>query len=336
MNRLSHRFLLVVALGLSLTVSCARTEKVESDSETSVSENPIVKVESDEKDSNVRAIYVDGFASILGDDAAEKKLLEYAAAHEMDELLLYELHKVIDKSNATDLNHTNALASFISRAKADYGVKRIAATGESGGFFNDVVDPYNNSRIDSNEKFDIYNLEFEFWNSESIKGVYADSYLVPAGLSSDENGALEFFISSLKEMRALAEANSHDVSVEAYIGWTHVASDRSQEEVEELIASHVDHLRLHAYRKKPDFEYTAKRLEGLAKSTRGEALKVSILFSGEEEFMQGWLQEKSMNEAEIEFRRQFNEEASKQIKDGIHLQGFTYYNYHHNIAVPAK
>ena len=332
MSRFIHGWCLLFSLSLSLMCACA--EPMEGNQETAEPKQNVTTEA--EENGNSRALYVNGFASILGYRAAEEKLLKFAASHELDVLLLYELHLVLDKDNAADRTHNNALANFISTAKTEYGVKQVAVTGESGGFFKDVIDPYNNSRPEANEKFDIYNLEFEFWIESRIEDVYADTYLVPNGLASDANGAFEFFISSLKEMRTLADASSHDIRVEAYIGWTNVVSDRSQEEVESTIALNVDQLRLHAYRKKPDYGYAARRLEGLAADDPDSALDVSILFSAEKEFMQDWLQSNGMEAAEAEFRKQFDEAASDETKAGINLLGFTYYNYQHSIDVPVK
>ena len=50
-----------------------------------------------------RSLYVNGFASILGNSANENALLDYAQSHEITTLLLYELHIV---NAATPLNNT--------------------------------------------------------------------------------------------------------------------------------------------------------------------------------------------------------------------------------------
>ena len=324
MDKLSHGWCLILLLSLSLCLSCAKPAE----------EKQAVITEPREEDVSSRALYVNGFSNILGDRDAEKKLLEFAASHEFDVLLLYELHLVLDKNNAADLAHNSKLASFISTAKSEYGVSHVAAIGDHGDFFRDVVDPYNNSRSKAQEKFDIYNLEFEFWIDSQVKEVYSESYLVPNGLASNVDGAFEFFVANLKEMRALAQANSHTIVTEAYIGWTDKLTGKTEDEVAELIAQNLDQLRVHAYRSKPDYAYTASRLAALAKAKPG--MEVSVIFSGEEEFMQNWLESNSMEAAENEFSDQLQEAATDEVKEGIGLLGFTYYNYSHNIDVPIR
>ncbi|QEG23984.1 hypothetical protein [Mariniblastus fucicola] len=329
---------LIFFLAFSSLLSCDEPVKPVGVSESSDADSPSdsepAEDQTEERHDSKRSLYVDGFSSILGDVAAEEKLLEYADSHEMDVLLLYELHKVLNRDNASDLDHNESLASFISRAKTQYGVQRIAAIGESADFFGEVIDPYNNSRVDVSEKFDIYNLEFEFWIESRVKEVYAEPYLIPRGFAATKDGAFEFFITNLKAIRSLAQANARSITTEAYIGWTNGLEETSEEEVARLIAQNLDQLRVHAYRSRPDFAYTASRLQGLANGKPG--LNVSVIFSAEQEFMLDWLQANSMESAEAEFRKQLSESASGKVKADLRLQGFTYYNYTHNENVLAS
>lgn len=49
-------------------------------------------------------------------------------------------------------------------------IKKVSASGESGIFFLEAIHPYNKSRKDSIERFNIYNLEYEYWNErESLE-----------------------------------------------------------------------------------------------------------------------------------------------------------------------
>lgn len=283
---------------------------------------------------NRRAMYVDGFSRILGNARAETELLEYAKRHKLDVLLLYDLHRVLNKGNATNRDHNGRLARFSARAKTEFGVQAVGAIGEHAGFFADVIDPYNNSRQDPKEKFDIYNLEFEFWVASRIRNVYFDAYLKPNKLPADEDGAFTFFLSTLEQMRSLARANSHPVQTEAYIGWTDRLSQMTATEVERAITQHVDRLRVHAYRKRPDFRYTSRRLSGLMKAKPG--LPISIIFSAEKEFMHDWLEGSSMPAAETEFRKQLSESGSDELRTGIKLDGFTYFAYSHCKGIAAR
>jgi len=323
MDRRAFGWYLLLLMSLSLTVSCVESDELEQVTASELRE-----------DSNSRALYVNGFAAILGNRAAEKKLLEFVASREIKVLLLYELHLLLNKSNADDLVQNSDLANFVSTAKADYGVKHVAAIGEQSSFFRDVIQPFNNSRTRAEEKFDIYNLEFEFWIDSRVEEVYAEPYLVPNGLDSNIDGAFQFFLTNLKEMRTLALESSHPVTTEAYIGWTDKLNGKTEGEVSKLITQNLDRLRVHAYRSEPDFEYTRERLARLANAKPG--LAVSIIFSGEEEFMQAWLRSNSMEAAEAEYRNQLEEVATDEIKSNINLLGFTYFSYSHTIDVPVR
>ena len=292
------------------------------------------KTPESKKNANLRAMYVDGLSQILGDAKAKSELLNYVKSHKLDVLLLYDLHLVLDKASAIDRGRSERLARFIATAKTDYGVQAVAAIGEHAGFFADVIDPYNDSRKHPKEKFDIYNLEFEFWIASRIKDVYYEPYLKPNKLPRNEDGAFAFFLATLKTMRDLAKANAHPIQTEAYIGWTDKLANMTAIEVERAIAQHVDRLRVHAYRRRPDFGYTAQRLRGLGAGKLN--LPVSIIFSAEPEFMSDWLESNGMDAAETEFRKQLSESASGKPRARVRLEGFTYFAYSHSKRVPAK
>ncbi|HVJ16545.1 MAG TPA: hypothetical protein VM686_13985, partial [Polyangiaceae bacterium] len=63
------------------------------------------------------------YAFILGDDAKEQKLLDFAAAHGIDSLSLYNLHTILADEGLTD-----ALESFMARAR-QAGILRIEGIG---------------------------------------------------------------------------------------------------------------------------------------------------------------------------------------------------------------
>lgn len=268
-----------------------------------------------------RAMYVDGFATILGDVTAENNLLSYAQSNGIETLLLYELHLINANYNLANAATNSILANFISKAKTSYGIINMGATSESPNSFTNVIDPYNNSRNDPNEKFDIYNLEFEFWIANSTKpgAYYCTSYLTPNGLTCDNDGAFQFFISTLQTMNNLAANNSHPITVEAYVGWpTEVQAH--------TISTNLDRLLLHAYVSSPEdaFDYSKERLINFANGKPG--LAVSIIFSSEPVFMQSWLTNNSMDAAETIFSTNWMN-ASATWTNNINLEGFTYFNY---------
>lgn len=274
-----------------------------------------------------RSMYVDGFASILGDTVAENDLLSYAQSNEIETLLLYELHIVNANHNLSNPETNYILADFISKAKTQFGIVNMGATAENGTFFTNVIDVYNNSRSDPDEKFDIYNLEFEFWNvtGQGSSGYYCTTYLIPNGLPCTNDGGFQFFISTLQTMNNLATNNSHPISVEAYVGWPTAGQM-------DTIGSNLDILRLHAYVSDPNtaFNYVDLRLFNYANSHPDA--DVSIIFSSEPTFMYDWLINNSMSAAENIFTEDWLAWTSG-WSSNINLEGFTYFTYSYNIDI---
>jgi len=274
-----------------------------------------------------RSLYVDDFASILGDTAEENTLLRYAQDNGIETLLLYELHLIHNAYDLTNPASNTILANFISKAKGSYGILNMAATAENPDAFTNVIDVYNTSRTDPNEKFDTYNLEFEFWNGPLTDpgGYYCTSYLVPNGLPCTNNGAFQYFVSTLQSMNALATNSSHPITVEAYVGWP-TASQA------DTIAANLDRLLLHAYVTNPAnaFNYAEDRLMDFANSRPD--MEVSIIYSSEPVFMQNWLENNSMSYAESIFVDQWVT-TSANWPNNVSLDGFTYFSYESNINI---
>lgn len=268
-----------------------------------------------------RTLYVDGFNSILGNPTKEKKLLNFAKKHNFKTLILYQLNKVDKHSPLSDPTKNNTLAKFLSTAKTKFDIKQIGASGESASFFTTRIDVYNNTRNKPEEKFDIYNLEFEYWSKKASEdgGYYCINYLEENSIPCNRIGSFNYFISNLKKLKLLSKVNKHKIKVETYVGYY------TQKEVRE-ITKYCDRLLIHAYGKTPKFCYnTAKKsLENLSKIN--SKIKVSILFSTRINQLGYWLKNNNLETSEAIF---FKEISNKnvQLKQAINFDGFSYHTY---------
>jgi len=271
--------------------------------------------------STERELYVNNFNNILGSYHLETELLEFVKNHEINTLILYDLHKINKRFALGDETKNGVLASFIVKAKVEYGIKKISTSGESSDFFINAIHVYNTSRTKTSEKFDIYNLEYEYWDEESSsnKGYYCKSYLKDSYQKCNRENSFKFYIESLKIMRKLANEIDHPIQIEAYIG------KFTGKEVQN-ISNHVDRLLIHAYVRKPQesFHYVKNRLNLLAGID--SKIKVSILYSSEMKFLGKWFSTQSFQTAEEIFFKDLQKEGIN-LKDKLNFQGFTYYNY---------
>ena len=126
---------------------------------------------------NVRGFYLTGIGSWLGNTTKENAILSYAQGNGYNYIAFYDLGS-ISWSSTTEKNQ---LASFLSRARTQYGVTQMGAVVETYTYFSTYILPYNNSRTKANEKFDVINLEFEFCVRSSISSSYCSKFLSPNG-----------------------------------------------------------------------------------------------------------------------------------------------------------
>lgn len=184
-------------------------------------------------DTLIKAMYIDNFFSAdsseitLGDSIAEQELFDYAQNCGFNYLILYGLSQVPLGSNP---DAVDALRSFVRRAHEDYEMK-VGCIGQSSKFFDRIHQKYQSlDFVDSIERLDSYNLEFEFWKSFDAgiyEGYYCDYYLDPNGYSCDSIGAFEFAMDEIVKIDSiagiLADTNLTEVTsfveTEIYIGW---------------------------------------------------------------------------------------------------------------------
>lgn len=267
---------------------------------------------------NDRKLYVDNFKNIIGNIEEEQKLLAFAETLNIEELILYDLDK-IHKVNDLTLNTTSeVLAKFIRKAKTRYGLKRITASGESANFFINVIHKYNKSRTKLLERFDVYNLEFEYWNSNySYGNYYCENYLRKNGIPCTKSGAYNYFKESLHVLRMLSNELENPVLVQAYI------AKFTPEEVKK-IEPYVDVLLVTVYEKSMNRlkSSTIKNVEKLRK-LKNDDTEISILMSSEPIFMGGFFKYNSLNATEKKLEAYVDANSSVDVNN----LSFTYYNY---------
>ncbi|MEY4593958.1 MAG: hypothetical protein RIQ47_368 [Bacteroidota bacterium] len=264
---------------------------------------------------SLRGIYVNDFDVIFPSTQKQDSLLQYAKDSSFNYLALYDLHTLNFGSSTT----VSALASFIRKARDQYGIQYIGAVGESYSFFSNRIFPYNNGRTNATEKFNVFNVEFEFWIQASVTtgGYYCTQYLQAANCGCDTAGAFRYYADMLRKVDSLA--NLQSCMSETYVGWFNQGQGQQ-------IAANVDRVLLHAYRIDPTsvFGYSKIRLGYLGSTTR--VVKVAPIFSSEPVFMGPWLQSNPQIAAWNKYLADFTADNST-WKSKINLEGFQWFNY---------
>ncbi len=268
---------------------------------------------------NIRGMYVDGFDNILGNIQSEDSLLNYAQSNNFNYLALYNLHVVNANNDLTNLSSSTVLANFIQKAKQFYSISQVGAVGENFNFFNNVINVYNQQHTNPLQKFDVYNIEFEFWNTSSVSpgNYYCNTYLQPASLSCDTAGAFTYYTTLIHQVDSLAQANG--VISELYVGWFNNGQAIA-------MGNSIDRILLHDYISNYSwlYSYVNSRLQDLA--ARNIITEVIPIFSAEPNFMGPWLATNSLSQPYNDLVSAFNN-ASGAWKSYINLNGYQYFAY---------
>jgi len=261
----------------------------------------------------VKGLYVNNFNQILGNTAQEDSLLKYAKGNAYNYLAFYSLASV-DLTNAVK---GTEMANFIRKAKTSYGIQQFGATGETATFFESYILPYNNSH--PAEKFNVFNLEFEFWIPSSVQpgGVYAASYLTPNGFSLDTAGGFKYYKMVYDKIKSYA--SQQGALTETYVGWLNQGQAK-------YIATKSDRILVHLYRTEPNstFNYSKTRLEYFASANK--VVNIVPIFSSEPEFMGPWLASNTERTAYDVFMQNYNADNSA-WKQNINISGYQWFKY---------
>lgn len=271
------------------------------------------------KSQAIKGLYVDGFSQILGNTVKEDSLLNYAQQNGFNYLALYDLWPVHVTYNLTNFSSSSVLANFIQDAKQNYGVTQVGAIGENFFFFNNVIQIYNTQHTNPLHKFDVYNVEFEFWNTNSISpgDYYCTTYLQPDGYACDTAGAFSFYAKLITQVDSIA--NIAGVISETYVGWF------SQPQAI-TIGNTVDRILLHDYISNYAwlYSYIKTRLQYIA--ARNVVTKVIPIFSAEPSFMGPWLTTNNVSTPFNDIQTALTNEVGS-WKQYINLEGYQWFAY---------
>ncbi|WP_405566157.1 hypothetical protein [Polaribacter sp. Asnod6-C07] len=271
--------------------------------------------------SKQRTLYVDDFVNIIGSPGKENRLLLFAKKNNFKTLILYQLNKVDKKWTLSDPRKNNILAEFIVKAKTEFSINSIGASGECASFFTNTIDPYNNSRNKAEEKFDIYNLEYEYWskNASGENGYYCVNYLNDNSIPCNRTGSYNFFIDNLKELKNLSKNNIHNIKIEAYLNYY------SQKELSNIV-KYCDRLIIQTSGKNPRNSFVSAKKSLAHLSKINSKVKTSILYSTRMNHMGFWFKSNSLESSEKDFFNLMDVNNTDQSKN-INLDGFSYHTY---------
>ena len=234
-------------------------------------------------------MYVNDFKLIVGDVAAENDLLEFAQDSGFNYLILYNLYYIHNNQfDITGPTSSIPLSDFINKAKTLYGIHSVAGVGETYDSFGNFH-AYNQLHLgDPTRLIDVYNMEFEFWNSGTTApgGYYCTSYLDPEGLTCDTANAFDFYLEELCRLDSLCDAHEY-INSETYIG-------NPTEGQCTALSGCADRVLVHYYRSSDVYGdgssiYNFKNYRLPALAAAAELSRVMPIFACTEEFMGEWL-----------------------------------------------
>jgi hypothetical protein len=253
-----------------------------------------------------RGVYVNAFDTMLGNVAAEDSMLNWCKTNGFNAISLYSLNAVMGDERYT------SLARFIKKARTGgYGITQVAAVRGSSNNFTQNAN-YDNGRADLNERFNVYNLENEWWNNGPD---------CPFGC----------YTNILQFMSQKALAANPKIIRETYMGWFQNPDGNELNQAKTLVKN-LDRLMVHDYRTSPSFGYMQSRLSyvGRAAKSLGRVMDVIVIFSAEPEFMQNYFstsgQNKTFDDAYAAIVAQ-HDAATFTGKENIRIIGYQIFQY---------
>ncbi|WP_439130526.1 hypothetical protein [Polaribacter sp.] len=263
-----------------------------------------------------RALYVDDFNDILGNKDEEEQLLYFAQDNNFTQLILYELHLVRKRLPINDENKIRVLADFITLAKTKYNIDKVIASGENSEIFLNYLHIYNDTRKLEIERFNAYNIEYEFWHktNSDLGGYYCENYLRKNKIPCTEEGSFKYFEETISVLDFLRKDANYKLDIEVYLG------SFNKKQILKLKKYNIK-FRLSAYGDNVQFSFKKieKKLKMISQSRCSN--EVSILLSSEPLFMSGYLKYNSLESTEKKFKKYISKYKN------INFTEFTYFKY---------
>jgi hypothetical protein len=277
---------------------------------------------------NIRGYYLKDLNGWLGDSTQENTILRYAQNNNLNYIIMYDLGSFDFRSTS----NKNKLAFFIRKAKTQYGLFQIAASGEIYQFFKDNIIPYNQSRFSQLERFDVFNFEFEYWVTTDgihVSPYYITRYLTPNGYyNNDTADAWRFSWNEFKQIDSSARMNN--ALSEYYLGWA------NKGQMQQIVAR-SGRILLHAYRPTDSDIYSYSKTRLRYAGSLNQYATIVTIFSSETSFMNAWLN--SGNSITKPYQTytfgpntnyNYFDSDTGNWKQYINLQGYVWFTYNTN------
>jgi hypothetical protein len=263
---------------------------------------------------NIRGFYLQDVGDWLGNTADENEILDYAQGNGFNYILFYDLGD-INWNSATEMN---MLGAFMRKARTQYGIVQIGGVVEYSGYVTQKLIPYNNSRQDPLEKFNVINLEFEFWVSSNVT-YYCNKFLQSAGFPCTQEGAWDFAWREFKIIDDICASNG--MMSEVYLGWP------DQDQMQDL-TSRADRILLSAYRPSDAdiYLYSVRRMEYIASTPGVNSTNILTLMSAEPDFMGPWLNTHAQTQPYQTMNAALSAET-RSFRNEIDLEGYQWFTY---------
>lgn len=245
-----------------------------------------------------RGIYINDFEFILGNISKEDSLLNWCKKRKFNAISLYDLGTIFDNPA-----NTIPLANFIKKARKKYNFSVAAVRGGNNSLTQ--THQFNIGQTDLLKRFNVFNLESEWWNNEVSWPTY---------------------IGYLGTLDSLTTISSPAIIAEEYIGWFRNPLGMDSIMAAELVKK-SDRILFHDYQSAPSLGYCQSRLEyiGKAAAAQNKTIDIVVLFSSEPTFMYNYFSitglNKSFEQAFYTFKNQYTT-TSFPGKSNLKLVGY--------------
>ena len=289
-----------------------------------------------------RGLYLNDFNLIVGDSTEENLVYSWVQNNNINHVYCYDLTGVLStltgRNNVRNFNETIRTFGVTHIGGIGASERTLVGSGTTGD--NSRL-YYNNECTIPEQRYDILNLESEFWNYNGNS-----PYIIPGtnGQLRWDNGGTDDWESQNSSIYTSGHSNS--LSTDFYIGLIRDGKNSpatpplidkvSPSDIALNLVNNTDRVLLTCYLTTDQFTGTTDAgfneivnnltLLGTAATTSSKVIDVVILFNAKDEFMKSYFVNHLLDEAYDNVLTSFNN-TSFIGKEGINLIGYMIYGY---------